>query len=91
MLHLEHPKKTDKLFTRLCDVIFRAFSACAGSQGCMNVFHCNYKDLSYGETSSFFSASFNVEDKLTLFTQSAEVQELVPVSTAITSIRGKVY
>ncbi|KAI5479281.1 5-oxoprolinase (ATP-hydrolyzing) [Pseudohyphozyma bogoriensis] len=35
---------------RTCDVIFKAFEACAASQGCMNVFHANYKSLSYGET-----------------------------------------
>ena len=35
---------------RVCDVIFKAFEACAASQGCMNVFQCNYEDLSYGET-----------------------------------------
>ncbi|ORY61052.1 Hydantoinase B/oxoprolinase-domain-containing protein [Leucosporidium creatinivorum] len=35
---------------RVCDVIFKAFEACAASQGCMNVFHANYQDMAYGET-----------------------------------------
>ncbi|GAA6038693.1 hypothetical protein JCM8097_002349 [Rhodosporidiobolus ruineniae] len=35
---------------RVVDVIFKAFEACAASQGCMNVFHANYNDLTYGET-----------------------------------------
>ncbi|GJN94162.1 hypothetical protein Rhopal_007236-T1 [Rhodotorula paludigena] len=35
---------------RICDVIFRAFEAMAGSQGCMNVFHSSYGTMTYGET-----------------------------------------
>ncbi|GAA5897741.1 hypothetical protein JCM5296_000868 [Sporobolomyces johnsonii] len=35
---------------RVCDVIFKAFEATAASQGCMNVFHCNFRDMTYGET-----------------------------------------
>ncbi|ORY27110.1 putative cytoplasm protein [Naematelia encephala] len=35
---------------RLVDVIFKAFEACAASQGTMNATHFNYKQWSYGET-----------------------------------------
>lgn len=35
---------------RVTDVVFKAFEATAASQGCMNVFQANYKDLAYGET-----------------------------------------
>jgi 5-oxoprolinase (ATP-hydrolysing) len=35
---------------RVTDVVFKAFEAMAASQGCMNVFQANYKDLAYGET-----------------------------------------
>lgn len=39
---------------RVTDVVFKAFEATAGSQGCMNVFQANYKDLAYGEVSTCF-------------------------------------
>ncbi|GAA6048754.1 hypothetical protein JCM3770_003943 [Rhodotorula araucariae] len=35
---------------RVADVVFRAFEAMAGSQGCMNVFHASHRDMTYGET-----------------------------------------
>ncbi|KAK8869467.1 hypothetical protein IAR55_000031 [Kwoniella newhampshirensis] len=35
---------------RVVDVVFKAFEACAASQGCMNVVHADYEDMSYGET-----------------------------------------
>ncbi|WWC69115.1 uncharacterized protein I206_103051 [Kwoniella pini CBS 10737] len=35
---------------RVVDTVFKAFEACAASQGCMNVFHSDYGNLSYGET-----------------------------------------
>ncbi|WVQ78999.1 hypothetical protein IAT38_001091 [Cryptococcus sp. DSM 104549] len=35
---------------RVVDVVFKAFEACAASQGCMNAIHFDYKDVTYGET-----------------------------------------
>ncbi|KAJ7596011.1 Hydantoinase B/oxoprolinase-domain-containing protein [Mycena floridula] len=35
---------------RVVDVVFKAFGAVAGSQGCMNVFQFNYGEYHYGET-----------------------------------------
>ncbi|WWD01069.1 hypothetical protein V866_008007 [Kwoniella sp. B9012] len=35
---------------RVVDTVFKAFEACAASQGCMNTFHSDYEDMSYGET-----------------------------------------
>ncbi|WRT67483.1 uncharacterized protein IL334_004455 [Kwoniella shivajii] len=35
---------------RVVDTVFKAFEACAASQGCMNTFHSDYLDMSYGET-----------------------------------------
>ncbi|THU85545.1 hypothetical protein K435DRAFT_970661 [Dendrothele bispora CBS 962.96] len=35
---------------RIVDVVFKAFHATAASQGCMNVFHFNFRDYNYGET-----------------------------------------
>ncbi|GAA6020774.1 hypothetical protein JCM10207_002019 [Rhodosporidiobolus poonsookiae] len=35
---------------RVVDVIFKAFEVMAASQGCMNVFHANHRDMTYGET-----------------------------------------
>ncbi|RSH93770.1 hypothetical protein EHS25_006418 [Saitozyma podzolica] len=35
---------------RVVDVVFKAFEACAASQGCMNATHFDYKEWYYGET-----------------------------------------
>ena len=35
---------------RLVDVVFKAFEACAASQGCMNATRFDYKQWHYGET-----------------------------------------
>ncbi|WVQ85372.1 hypothetical protein IAT38_007537 [Cryptococcus sp. DSM 104549] len=35
---------------RVVDTVFKAFEACAASQGCMNTVHFDYENLSYGET-----------------------------------------